>query len=785
MFLLRQTKNTLSFIVFAFIVFFSPINLFSQENQLLEESVSTKSSSSNIIYRNPRVYNVDYTFELHPNPDSIDRDKDLKLWIPVPREWDSQKAVKILSVVPEPHATYVDPEHGNKILFWDFGKEPIRDSFIVNIKYRLETFEIHAKVDPDNIGAYDKTSDEYILNTLSTYTLNITPKVSEMAGNVVGNETNPYLKAERIFDFVRKKMRFKFVRHTRGTGISSLLDYPVTDPETGEEYYEGQCDHFSVLFVTLCRAAGIPARGVLGMVGWNPWMTKNDLKLRSKRHKELSLDGLAAARVYGPFGGHIWTEFFIPGYGWIPADPTWGRFGDQVNSKLILTKGHDIMIGPFAPQKESEGYGDQWIPLLEGRANAIGHGVWNIANIRVGKAKYLHTSNPFPADGYSVYAEQLYPEDKAEEKLLNGRKKVLETFYKAGRSSLNKSDMFEIQPRLNASREAYLCHLLRQITGDEKFTKIFQAYLDLRFTSGKPVSTEKFQEIAESIHGASLDFFFEQWLGSKSLPQFKLDKVQIEKGINKWKVKGSLLQEGEPYYRFPIELVLKTEKGLENQEIWMESNQTSFKFNTTDQPFKLIVDPDYNIPTIRWMPPRLQMLWGSYPEFRVIYGSLDEAEANKATAERFIDKFAGLSHDLIKADTDVNEEDLKAKRIILFGRPETNKISQRFQNSFPVKFEKDKFTWQGTTYDLPGQGVAQIVENPLDPQSMIILYAGLSGDATQKICGISEWQKELDGNLLIDYNASFVIFDGYKKLLSGDWEDSDSDQVWHFYSNSP
>ena len=67
---------------------------------------------------------------------------------------------------------------------------------------------------------------------------------------------------------------------------------------------------------------------------------------------------------------------------------------------------------------------------------------------------------------------------------------------------------------------------------------------------------------------------------------------------------------------------------------------------------------------------------------------------------------------------------------------------------------------------------AQIVENPLDPESMIILYAGLSGDATQKLCDL-------------DADASYVIFDGDKEIVSGDWEvdEVDSDLVWKFGAN--
>jgi hypothetical protein len=70
----------------------------------------------NIIYRNPQVFNITYSFELFPDSGKIDRDKDLKLFLPIPREWDSQKVVKIISVTPPPHATYEDPEYGNPML---------------------------------------------------------------------------------------------------------------------------------------------------------------------------------------------------------------------------------------------------------------------------------------------------------------------------------------------------------------------------------------------------------------------------------------------------------------------------------------------------------------------------------------------------------------------------------------------------------------------------------------------------------------------------------------------
>lgn len=159
---------------------------------------------------------------------------------------------------------------------------------------------------------------------------------------------------------------------------------------------------------------------------------------------------------------------------------------------------------------------------------------------------------------------------------------------------------------------------------------------------------------------------------------------------------------------------------------------------------------------------------------------MSEGQANKAAAERFNKEFLGLGDEIIKADIDVNETDLKTQCFVLFGRPETNKIAQRFKNDFLVEFDGSMFTYKGVNYDKPTQGVAQIVENPNDPHKLIIMYAGLSGEATQKICAKSDWREQLGGWFLIDMNSSYIIFDKDQRLVSGDWEDFESDLVWNF-----
>ena len=456
--------------------------------------------------------------------------KTLRLWIPVPREWDSQKAVEIISIDPKPYSTYKDPEHGNKMLYWDFGKGPIKAAYQVSVRYRFEAFETHAEVTPDNIGVYDKSSAEYKLYTGSSRTVQVTAQIKEMAKEAIGNETNPYNQAALIFIFVSRKVRYIQHRMERGVGTDVLLDFPLRDNDSGDIYYEGGCDQYHNLFIALCRAVGIPARPVAGFLMGASWVKEKDLQPYLPLETELSPEGLAGtqhliqsndAMMVMP---HVWAEFYLPGCGWIPVDLNIGRaFGHLMVARLIMSKGFDVLIGPDTNKTGNEGYGFQWVLIDEGRVDLMQSGVWNIAKIRSGKVKILHHPDPFPADGYFQYAQNLYPANESEVKLSKWREEVLAAFKKA-KEEISDGDIFKVSPDLKTMREAYLCDLLRRIVGDEKFKRIFETYLNLRLASRKPISTEKFQKIAEQIYGFSLDFYFREWISNNSLPRFGQDK---------------------------------------------------------------------------------------------------------------------------------------------------------------------------------------------------------------------------------------------------------------------
>ena len=722
-----------------------------------------------LTYRNPRPFDVTYTFELEPDPAKIDRAKDLKVWLPLPREWESQKAVKILSITPKPDATWEDPEFGNRMAFWDFGRGPEKPIYQTQVRFRLEVFDEQVDVNPATVGTYDTNSAEYRLYTRNERTIHITPRIKELAREAVGDETNPYLQARRIAQFAYRKVRMKIVDFQRGRGIQCLLNYPEKDPKTGEMYYEGACNQRSALIVAMCRAMGIPARSVFGFVGWQPWWP---MQAYYGFETNLLSGRLAAAQYFGQGGVHMWTEFYVPNHGWVPDD----YLSYPNNSRVISSKGRDIRLGPNCPQEGNEGYGSQWVLLENGRADTMFYAVWNIAKIRTARVKFVTEPEPFPAEEFAEYESLLWPATNSASRIKAWRATSLSGIYRATRGQHDKAAVLAAEFKkggLEYECGAFVLDMLRRQVGDEEFSRIYRDYVDLRLRSQSPVTKAQFEKVAENIHGRSLGGFFRQWGRLTNLPALRLDRVASTQHGLEYRIRGHLLQEGNTLFRLPVPLLLCTDRGTERKVIRLKTRDAAFEFQTTHQPKSLLVDPEFEVLKIQKMAPRLAQLWNAFPtNLLVVYGTLTEAEVNKAAALRFNDDYLGMDAGKIKADTEVTEDDLKTPWLCLFGRPKTNKIAQRFKDNFPIQVAEDEFVWQGTTYRQPTQGVVEAIEQPGQPNRVVVLYAGLGAEAMRAI----------GDNYLYDPESSYVIFDRDTQVLSGDWEGADPNLRWEFTS---
>jgi hypothetical protein len=137
------------------------------------------------------------------------------------------------------------------------------------------------------------------------------PKITELAEQIVGNETDSWEAAKVINRWVFENLEKRFT-----PDFSNALQTLNSR--------RGDCGEHTVLAVALLRAAGIPARPIFGLMYWPP------------------ADG---------FGYHAWVEAYVRD--WVQMDPTWneelanpahiaigrGNIIDQVGS-LLKTMGN-------------------------------------------------------------------------------------------------------------------------------------------------------------------------------------------------------------------------------------------------------------------------------------------------------------------------------------------------------------------------------------------------------------------------------------------------------------
>ncbi|HDQ14188.1 MAG TPA: transglutaminase domain-containing protein, partial [Sediminispirochaeta sp.] len=107
--------------------------------------------------------------------------------------------------------------------------------------------------------------------------------ISSVAAAVVGNIRNPYEKASQLYSYIIRRLEYNAEAEPE-----SLADVLRNRQARARDY--------GLLLTTMLRAVGVPARPVSGF-----------LVHGNKRST-----------------GHLWSEFYLPEFGWVPADPALG-----------------------------------------------------------------------------------------------------------------------------------------------------------------------------------------------------------------------------------------------------------------------------------------------------------------------------------------------------------------------------------------------------------------------------------------------------------------------------
>src|SRR5262249_8282052 len=138
--------------------------------------------------------------------------------------------------------------------------------------------------DPDAEGGEENVA-EYL--KCNPYVNSADELVRKHAQDAIGQEKNPWKKAQRIEAWVHKNMRVV----NFSTAMATANHVAKT--------LEGDCSEFAMLTAAMCRATEVPSRIAVGLV-------------------------YVEGRTGPALGYHMWTEVCIHGQ-WIPIDATLGR----------------------------------------------------------------------------------------------------------------------------------------------------------------------------------------------------------------------------------------------------------------------------------------------------------------------------------------------------------------------------------------------------------------------------------------------------------------------------
>jgi hypothetical protein len=158
----------------------------------------------------------------------------------------------------------------------------------VEINYYVLSLSIRYIANSTLSADYDRSSDLYVRYTKPEELIQSgDPELVSRAEDIINGSSNVFEKASRIYNFVISHLRYTFQSEERGA-LWALKNGT------------GDCSEYSYLFVALCRAVGIPARIQTGFVFQSNIETTED--------------------------GHMWAEYYLGDYGWIPVDASWHLF---------------------------------------------------------------------------------------------------------------------------------------------------------------------------------------------------------------------------------------------------------------------------------------------------------------------------------------------------------------------------------------------------------------------------------------------------------------------------
>ena len=139
-----------------------------------------------------------------------------------------------------------------------------------------------------------------------------------------------------------------------------------------------------------------------------------------------------------------------------------------------------------------------------------------------------------------------------------------------------------------ASKGAWVLYMLSQLAGPDVLDEILVDFYD-QF-QGKSATIPDFVKIVEERTGQEYSWFFVQWIESVGVPEIQIDYTVYKVKSGGYKLSGQVMQDMD-LFRMPMDLLIETNGGEEEEKMTVNGRRTSFTFETEDLPVNIEVDP--------------------------------------------------------------------------------------------------------------------------------------------------------------------------------------------------
>ncbi|MBI4428262.1 MAG: transglutaminase domain-containing protein [Ignavibacteriales bacterium] len=254
------------------------------ERAVWESCVAIKKASSNSEpYVMPKQFKV--VMKVKAKANAVPAGERVRAWLPIPRKFPFQTDFKLISSSSEVKISDEESTIRSAYLEQMSAKDQPTE---FKIEYTYSTMGIHFDLKPEQVLPYD--SDDPVVRQFTKEGPHVvfTDKIKKLSDEFVGKETNSLNKARAFYDWITMNIKYSYALEY--STMRNISDYCLT------KMY-GDCGQEALLFITLCRYNGVPARWQSG------WFT-----------------------FPGGKTIHDWTEIYVKPWGWVPVDPYMGIF---------------------------------------------------------------------------------------------------------------------------------------------------------------------------------------------------------------------------------------------------------------------------------------------------------------------------------------------------------------------------------------------------------------------------------------------------------------------------